>query len=82
MLQLHQQLKAGRFPNCRKLADELEVSSKTIQRDIEFMRYQLGFPVDEHPVFDLNTYMAGLDDTAAEKSGSARLDTPAGQSRS
>jgi predicted DNA-binding transcriptional regulator YafY len=46
MLQLHQQLKAGRFPNCRKLADELEVSSKTIQRDIEFMRYQLGLPIE------------------------------------
>jgi len=46
MLQLHQQLKAGRFPNCRKVADELEVSSKTIQRDIEFMRYQLGLPIE------------------------------------
>jgi predicted DNA-binding transcriptional regulator YafY len=46
MLQLHQQLQAGRFPNCRKLADELEVSSKTIQRDIEFMRYQLGLPIE------------------------------------
>jgi len=46
MLQLHQQLQAGRFPNCRKLADEMEVSSKTIQRDIEFMRYQLGLPIE------------------------------------
>ncbi len=46
MLQLHQHLRAGRFPNCRKLADELEVSSKTIQRDIEFMRYQLGLPIE------------------------------------
>ena len=46
MLQLHQQLQAGRFPNCRKLADELEVSSKTIQRDIEFMRSQLGLPIE------------------------------------
>jgi len=45
MLRLDQQLRAGRFPNCRKLADELEVSSKTIQRDIEFMRDQLGMPI-------------------------------------
>ena len=37
MMQLHAQLQARKFPNCRKLADELEVSSKTIQRDIEFM---------------------------------------------
>jgi len=46
MLQLHQQLQAGRYPNCRKLADELEVSSKTIQRDIEFMRDRLGLPIE------------------------------------
>ena len=46
MLQLHQHLQAGRFPNCRKLADALEVSSKTIQRDIEFMRSQLGLPIE------------------------------------
>jgi predicted DNA-binding transcriptional regulator YafY len=46
MLQLHQQLQAGRFPNCRKLAEELEVSSKTIQRDIEFMRDRLGLPIE------------------------------------
>ena len=46
MLQLHQQIQAGRFPNCRKLADELEVSSKTIQRDVEFMRDRLGLPIE------------------------------------
>jgi proteasome accessory factor B len=46
MLQLHAQLQARKFPNCRKLADELEVSQKTIQRDIEFMRYQLGLPIE------------------------------------
>ncbi len=42
---MHQQLQAGSFPNCRKLADELEVSTKTIQRDIDFMRDQLGLPI-------------------------------------
>ena len=46
MLQLHQRLQAGSFPNCRKLADELEVSTKTIQRDIDFMRDQLGLPIE------------------------------------
>ena len=45
MMQLHAHLQARRFPNCRKLATELEVSEKTIQRDIEFMRYQLGLPI-------------------------------------
>jgi proteasome accessory factor B len=46
MMQLHQQLQAGRFPNCRKLAGKLEVSAKTIQRDLEFMRSQLGLPIE------------------------------------
>src|SRR5258708_14950244 len=46
MLQLHQQLQAGSFPNCRKLADELEVSTKTIQRDIDFMRDRLNMPIE------------------------------------
>jgi predicted DNA-binding transcriptional regulator YafY len=46
MLQLHKKLLAGKFPNCRKLAGELEVSGKTIQRDIEFMRSQMGLPIE------------------------------------
>lgn len=46
MLQLHRQIQAGRFPNCRKLAEELEVSAKTIQRDIDFMRDRLGLPIE------------------------------------
>src|SRR5579862_8034081 len=45
MLQVHQRLHAGLFPNCRSLARELEVSGKTIQRDIEFMRDRLGLPI-------------------------------------
>jgi proteasome accessory factor B len=46
MLRLHDRLKAGEFPNCRKLAGELEVSAKTIQRDIDFMRDRLGLPIE------------------------------------
>jgi proteasome accessory factor B len=46
MMQLHAQLQARKFPNCRKLAHELEVSQKTIQRDIELMRYSLGLPIE------------------------------------
>jgi proteasome accessory factor B len=46
MLKLHRELQAGRFPNCRKLADSMEVSSKTIQRDIEFMRSRLNLPIE------------------------------------
>src|SRR6516225_1417514 len=46
MMRMHERLKSGRFPNCRKLAEELEVSAKTVQRDIDFMRYRLGLPIE------------------------------------
>ncbi len=43
---VHAKLKAGDFPNCRKMAVELEVSPKTIQRDVDFMRDRLGLPIE------------------------------------
>jgi len=46
MMRLHDKIKAGAFPNCQKLARELEVSAKTIQRDIDFMRDRLGLPIE------------------------------------
>ncbi|MEP6699054.1 MAG: WYL domain-containing protein [Verrucomicrobiota bacterium] len=46
MMRLHALLKAHHFPNCQKIGDELEVSPKTIQRDIDFMRDRLGLPID------------------------------------
>jgi predicted DNA-binding transcriptional regulator YafY len=46
MMRLHERLKANRYPNCQKLARELEVSSKTIQRDLDFMRYRLRLPIE------------------------------------
>ena len=49
-MRIHAQLKAGDFPNCRKIAEELEVSSKTIQRDIDFMRDRLGLPIEYDPL--------------------------------
>ena len=49
-MQLHAQLQARKFPNCRKLAQELEVSEKTIQRDIDFMRYRLELPIEYDPL--------------------------------
>ena len=46
MLRIHEALQTGRRTNCRTLAAALEVSPRTIQRDIDFMRDQLGLPVD------------------------------------
>jgi predicted DNA-binding transcriptional regulator YafY len=49
MMRLHAALKSHHFPNCQKIATELEVSAKTIQRDIDFMRDRLGLPIGYDP---------------------------------
>lgn len=45
MLQIHQALQAGGYPNSTALADQLEVSTKSIHRDLEFMRDRLELPI-------------------------------------
>lgn len=42
---LDQQLRAGKYPNVPRLARELEVQARTIERDIEHMRDRLGAPI-------------------------------------
>lgn len=49
ILRIHEQLQDGKLTNCTKLAKLLEVSTKTISRDLEFMRDQLGLPVEYDP---------------------------------
>jgi predicted DNA-binding transcriptional regulator YafY len=55
MLRIHELLSADRTPNCSVLAREFEVSVKTIQRDVDFMRDQLMLPIEydsrEHGFF-------------------------------
>src|SRR5881394_1287963 len=46
MLRIHQAIAAGQYPNASSLATEIEVVTKTIHRDIEFMRDRLGLPVE------------------------------------
>ena len=45
MLRIHELLKDGRAPGVAELARRLEVSGKTVQRDVEFMRERLKLPV-------------------------------------
>jgi len=45
MLRIHQAIQSGTFPNAPGLAAELEVSAKSIYRDLEFMRDRLDLPV-------------------------------------
>src|ERR1043166_4637711 len=49
MLRIHQVLQSGKFPNARILAEEMEVSTKSIHRDIEFMRDRMGLPLEFDP---------------------------------
>jgi proteasome accessory factor B len=43
---IYQAIKTERRPNCSDLAAKLEVSAKTVQRDIDYMRYQLNLPIE------------------------------------
>ena len=46
MLRIHEELQKDRYPNATTLAKLLETSTKTINRDIGFMRDQLALPVE------------------------------------
>jgi proteasome accessory factor B len=45
MLRIHQAIQAGRYPNATSLARELEVSTKSIVRDLQFMRDRMELPL-------------------------------------
>ena len=45
-MRIHQAIQSGSFPNATRLARELEVSTKSIHRDIEFMRDRLDLPLE------------------------------------
>jgi proteasome accessory factor B len=46
MMRIHEELQDNTLPNCSKLAEKLEVSTKTVMRDLAFMRDRLGLPVE------------------------------------
>ena len=46
MLRIHQAFQAGTYPNATQLARDLEVATKTVHRDIEFMRDRLELPIE------------------------------------
>jgi predicted DNA-binding transcriptional regulator YafY len=46
MLHIHRALQSGGYPNATRLARELEVSTKSVHRDVEFMRDRLDLPVE------------------------------------
>ncbi|HWL15524.1 MAG TPA: HTH domain-containing protein, partial [Opitutus sp.] len=46
MLKIHDELRRGALTNCTKLMKLLEVSRKTVVRDIAFMRDRLELPIE------------------------------------
>jgi predicted DNA-binding transcriptional regulator YafY len=46
MQRIFHAIKAGEYPNRIKLAGKIEVTTKTIQRDIDFMRDRLNLPIE------------------------------------
>ncbi len=49
-MEIHHILRRGSFPNCTTLSKSIEVTPKTIQRDLSFMRDQLGLPLAYDPI--------------------------------
>lgn len=46
MLRIHQAIQSGKYPNATKLSAEIEVTVKTIHRDIAFMRDRMNLPIE------------------------------------
>ena len=56
MLRIHDELRRGALVNCTKMMNALEVSRKTIVRDIAFMRDQLNLPIEFDPLIQAYRY--------------------------
>ena len=48
-MRIHQEIDRGDYPNASTLAESLDVSNRTILRDIDFMKYRLELPITYHP---------------------------------
>lgn len=56
MLRIHEELRRGALTNCTKLVRLLEVSRKTVVRDIAFMRDRLDLPIEYDPLIQAYRY--------------------------
>ena len=57
MLKIHNLIKSGSHPNATLLARELEVTTKTIYRDIAFMRDRMDLPVEFETAYNGYHYL-------------------------
>jgi hypothetical protein len=61
MLRIHQAIQKDAFPNCTRLAKDLGVSARTIQRDIDFMRDCLSLPLEYDAIQHGYFYSEGVE---------------------
>ncbi|MDR0442153.1 MAG: WYL domain-containing protein [Treponema sp.] len=72
LLLIDKAIRSGKYPNTNKLAAIAEVNSRTIQRDIEYMRDMFGAPLEYDPVHrgyyytEENYFMKGVPLTEGE----------------
>ena len=46
LVELDRQIREGKHPNCLTFADKWEVAQKTVQRDIDYLKYSLEAPIE------------------------------------
>lgn len=46
LLYIDSKIREGRFPNCSSLAEAWETSTRTIMRDLDYLKYELEAPLD------------------------------------
>jgi proteasome accessory factor B len=50
MMQIHQRIRSGTYSNSTQLAKEIQVTIRTIKRDVDFMRARLKLPIEYDPL--------------------------------
>lgn len=49
LMRIHEEIRSGRYPSAPRLASLIEVSPRTVQRDIEYMLGPLGMRIEYNP---------------------------------
>ena len=61
IMEIHESVKRGNYPNASTLAKKMEVSTKTIHRDIQFMRDRWDLPILYDPSYNGYKYTRTVD---------------------
>lgn len=45
-MRIHTLIQSNSHPNCNRMAEEFEISTRTVKRDVDFMKYRLNLPIE------------------------------------